>query len=357
MQKLRYHEPGTAPATLVTPPEQAGQKPVIRLIEYDAHSIEEREVEGVEGLLACLEGHKVSWIDVGGLGDVELLHHLGEHFRMHPLALEDILSVGQRSKVDEYEGQLFILLQMVNEDKGKELAFEQMSLLLGKQFVVTIQVPGRNVFGPVRQRLRTARGNARFMRRDYLAYALVDAVIDHYFPIVESLGESIEEMEETVLERPTREKLRDLHELRKDLILLWRAVWPARDVLARLSRDESGLISERTKPFLRDCYDNAMYVIDQLENYKDAIQNVMDLYVSSLSMRTNEVMRVLTVIACIFAPLTFIVGVHGMNFESMPLLHWKYGYLTVWLVIAAITVAMIVCFKSVGFSSRIVWLR
>jgi magnesium transporter len=346
MQKLRYHEPGTAPATLVAPPEQAGHKPVIKLIEYDAHSMEEHEVENVEEVFDCIENHKVSWIDVSGLGDVELLRQLGQHFRMHPLALEDILSPGQRPKVDEYEGQLFILLQMVYEDEEKELVFEQVSLLLGKQYLVTVQeVPGRDVFGPVRQRLREASGNARFMKSDYLAYALVDALIDHYFPIVESLGESIEEMQETVLERPTRERLLEVHEFRKALFQLRRAVWPARDVLARLWRDETGLISERTKPFLRDCYDNAMSIIDLLETYRDAIRNIMDLYLSSLSMRTNEVMRVLTVIACIFAPLTFIVGVYGMNFQGMPELHWKYGYIAVWLVMIAIAVAMFVYFK------------
>lgn len=346
MQKLRYHEPGTAPATLVAPPEQAGHKPVIKFIEYDAHSMEEHEVENVEEVFDCIENHKVSWIDVSGLGDVELLRQLGQRFRMHPLALEDILSPGQRPKVDEYEGQLFILLQMVYEDEDEELVFEQVSLLLGKQYLVTVQeVPGRDVFGPVRQRLREASGNARFMKSDYLAYALVDALIDHYFPIVESLGEAIEELQETVLERPTRERLLEVHEFRKALFQLRRAVWPARDVLARLWRDETGLISERTKPFLRDCYDNAMSIIDLLETYRDAIRNIMDLYLSSLSMRTNEVMRVLTVIACIFAPLTFIVGVYGMNFQGMPELHWKYGYIAVWLVMIAITVAMIVYFK------------
>src|SRR6516164_773501 len=346
MQKLRYHRPGTAPATLVAPAEQAGHKPVVKLIEYDAHSLEEHEVENVEEVFKCLENQKVSWIDISGLGDVELFRRLGQHFQFHPLALEDALSPGQRPKVDEYEGQLFILLQMAYEDKEEELIFEQVSLLLGKEYLVTIQeLPRRDVFNPVRQRLRAAAGNARFMKSDYLAYALVDAVIDHYFPIVESLGESIEEMQATVLERPTRKRLLEVHEFRKALLQLRRAVWPTRDVLARLWRDETGLISDRTKPFLRDCYDNAIYVIDLLESYRDAVRNIMDLYLSSVSIRTNEVMRVLTLIACIFSPLTFVVGIYGMNFERMPELHWKYGYIAVWLVMVAITVVMLVYFK------------
>jgi magnesium transporter len=346
MQKLRYHPPGTAPATLVAPPEQVGHKPIIHLIDYDAHSIEEHEIKNIEDIFGCLESEKVSWIDVGGLGDVELLRELGRHFRIHPLAMEDVMTPGQRPKVDEYEGQLFILLQMVYEDEDEELIFEQVSMVIGKKFVITIQeMPGRDVFDPVRQRLRDGGGNARFMASDYLGYALIDAVVDHFFPIVESLGESIEDLQESLLDLPTREKLESVHEFRKALSQLRRAVWPARDVCARLWRDETGLISDRTKPFLRDCYDNTMSIIDLLESYRDAIRNVMDLYISSLSMRTNEVMRVLTIISTIFIPLTFLVGVYGMNFEHMPELHWQFGYVALWVVMLTIALGMVAFFK------------
>jgi magnesium transporter len=206
-------------------------------------------------------------------------------------------------------------------------------------------MPGRDVFDPVRQRLREGGGNARFMGSDYLAYALIDAVVDHFFPIVESLGESIEDMQESLLELPTREKLEGVHDFRKALSQLRRAVWPARDVCARLWRDETGLISDRTKPFLRDSYDNTMSIIDLLESYRDAIRNVMDLYISSLSMRTNEVMRVLTIISTIFIPLTFLVGVFGMNFEYMPELHLEYGYVGIWTVMLAVALGMVAFFK------------
>jgi magnesium transporter len=346
MQKVRYHQPGTAPATLVVPPEQVGHKPIIKLIDYDAHSVEEREIHHVEDVFQCLENKKVSWIDVSGLGDVELLRQLGRHFHIHPLALEDVLITGQRPKVDEYDGQLFILLQMVYEDDDQELIFEQVSLVVGKNFVITIQeMPGRDVFDPVRLRIREGGGNARFMASDYLAYALIDAVVDHFFPIVESLGESIEDMQESLLELPTREKLEGVHEFRKALSQLRRAVWPARDVCARLWREETGLISDRTKPFLRDCYDNTMSIIDLLESYRDAIRNVMDLYISSLSMRTNEVMRVLTIISTIFIPLTFLVGVYGMNFEHMPELHMPFGYEALWAVMLIVALSMVAFFK------------
>ena len=303
-------------------------------------------MKNVEEVFECLGNHMVSWIDVAGLGDVDLIRRLGQEFRIHPLALEDALSPGQRPKVDEYEGQLFILLQMVYENEEEELVFEQVSLLLGKEYLITVQEQsGRDVFDSVRRRLREAGGNARYMKSDYLAYALVDAVVDHYFPIVETLGELIEELQETVLEKPTRERLLEVHEFRKALSQLRRAVWPARDVLARLWRDDTGLISARTKPFLRDCHDNIMALIDLMESYRDAVRDIMDLYLSSLSMRTNEVMRVLTLIACIFAPLTFIVGIYGMNFDAMPEIHWKFGYLTVWLVMIALTAGMLVYFK------------
>lgn len=346
MQKLRYHQPGTAPATLIVPPEQLGHKPVIKLIDYDAHSIEERPIQKIDEVFECLDSKRVSWIDVSGLGDVELLRKLGKHFRIHPLALEDVLTTGQRPKVDEYEGQLFVLLQMVYKGEAEEMIFEQVSLMVGKGFVITIQeMPGRDVFDPVRQRLREGAGFLRFMGSDYLAYALIDATVDHFYPIVESLGESIEDMQESILELPTRAKLEGVHEFRLALSQLRRAVWPSRDVCARLWRDETGLISDRTKPFLRDCYDNTMSIIDLLESYRDAIRNVMDLYISSLSMRTNEVMRVLTIISTIFIPLTFLVGIYGMNFQHMPELHWKYGYPGIWIIMLVVSFGMVGFFK------------
>jgi magnesium transporter len=352
MQKLHYHQPGTPPATLVVPPEHVGRKPVITLIEYDAYSIEERQVDSIEEVFGCLDNDKVSWINVDGLGDIHTLQQLGLQFRIHPLALEDILTAGQRPKLDEYDGQLFIVLQMAYEDKDEELIFEQVSLLIGEGYLITIQEePGRDVFNPVRQRLREGGGNARFMKSDYLAYALIDAMVDHYFPIVESLGECLESIENTLLEHPDREKLRDVHDLKQALSQLRRVIWPTRDLLGRLMRDETGVIAERTKPFLRDCYDHSVSIIDLLESYRDATGNIMELYVSSLSMRTSEVMRVLTVISSIFIPLTFVVGIYGMNFNpeaspfNMPELNWPFGYPAIMLLMFGIAIGMVLFFK------------
>lgn len=344
MQKLRYTAPGSAPATLVALPEQAGSKPKLQLIEYDAHSFQEREIEISD--LDSVHSSRVTWINVGGLGDVEILRKVGEHFQIHPLALEDVFNTGQRPHLDEYDEQLFIVLQMAYKETEGELVFEQVSLLLGKHYVITIQEDAAtDVFEPVRKRLREGLGNARFLRSDYLAYTLIDAVIDQYFPLSEALGDSIESMEEELLTAPNRDKLEKIHEFRQALAQLRRAVWPTREVLARLLRDESGLIAEKTKPFLRDCLDHVLAIADLLETYRDITSSFMDLYVSSLSMRTNDIMRVLTIISSIFIPLTFIAGLYGMNFAKMPELHWRFGYPAVLIIMLAVASGMILFFK------------
>jgi magnesium transporter len=352
MDKLRYPPPGTAPATLILPPEYQGRQPVVSLTEYDAHSIEERKVETIDDLLPCLENDKVSWINVDGLGDPEFFQRLGQHFRIHPLALEDIFNIGQRPKVDEYDRQLFIVLDMASKNKKEEVVFEQVCVLLAEKFVITIQEEDSgDVFDPVRQRLRDGAGNARFMKADYLAYVLIDAVIDQYFPIIESLGESMDDLQETLLDQPTRERLRELHEFKRLIGRISRAVWPQREVLGRLMRDETGLVAARTKPFFRDCYDHTVIMVDVLETFREGTRNIMDTYLSSISIRTNEIMRVLTVISSIFLPLTFIAGVYGMNFDpklspfNMPELKWPFGYPFAICLMLGVAVGMIVFLK------------
>jgi magnesium transporter len=351
MEKLRYPPPGTAPATLIVPPEYQGRKPVVSLTEYDAHSIEERKIETIDDLLSCLESDKVSWINVDGLGDPEFFQQLGLHFRIHQLALEDIFNLGQRPKLDEYDRQLFIVLDMAYENQKEEIVFEQVSVVLAEKFVITIQEQPGDVFNPVRQRLREAGGNARFMKADYLAYALIDAVIDQYFPIIESLGESMDDLQETLLDQPTRERVRELHEFKRLIARIRRAVWPQREVLGRMMRDETGLVAPRTKPFFRDCYDHTAIMLDLLDAFREAAGNIMDIYLSSISIRTSEIMRVLTVIASIFIPLTFIAAVYGMNFDpklspfNMPELEWPLGYPFAICLMLAVAIGMIVFFK------------
>lgn len=352
MQKLHYPPPGSGPSTVPVPSKSESHPTCIKLIEYDAHTFLEKEVSVVDELTDSLENDKVTWVNIEGLGSADLLRQIGQLFQIHTLAVTDILTLGQRPHLDAYDGQLFLLLQMVYHNEELELVFEQLSILVGERFVLTFQEePGHDVFEPVRIRLREGGGSARFLRNDYLAYALVDTVIDNYFPVVEKIGEVIEDLEETLLEKPTRENLRQVHDIRAALALLRRAVWPQRDVLLRLWHDDSGLFSDRTRPFIRDTYDHALALIDLLESYRDATVNFMDLYVSSLTMRTNEIVRVLTVISSIFIPLTFIAGVYGMNFDrtssvlNMPELSSPVGYPAVLLVMAAVAGGMVLYFK------------
>jgi magnesium transporter len=351
MDKLRYPPPGTAPATLIVPPEYQSVKPVISLFEYDAHSLQERTIGTIDDLLPYLESEKVSWINIDGLGDIEFFQQLALHFRIHPLALEDILNLGQRPKVEQYDRQLFIVLHMAYQSKEQEVIFEQVSIVLAERIVITVQERSGDVLDPVRQRLRDGVGNARFMRADYLAYALIDAVTDQYFPIIESLGDSMDDFQQTLLDQPTRERLNELHELRRLIARIRRAVWPQRDLLSQLARDESGLIADRTKPFLRDSYDNAVVILDMLESFRDATRNLMDLYLTSTTIRTNEIIRVLTIVTSIFIPLTFIAGIYGMNFDTkkgplnMPELEWPFGYLFALCLMLGVTIGMVAFFK------------
>jgi len=348
MDKLRYPPPGTAPATLNVPPECQNVKPVISLFEYDAHSFQECRIETIDDLLPCLESGKISWINIDGLGDIEFFQQLALHFRIHPLALEDILNLGQRPKVDEYESQLFVVLHTACERNKHEVMFEQVSIVLAERIVITVQERSGDVLNPVRQRLRDGVGNARFMRADYLAYALIDAVTDQYFPIIESLGESMDAFQQTLLDRPTRGQVNELHEFRRLIARIRRAVWPQRDVLSVLMRNESGLIAERTRPYFRDCYDNTVVMLDILESFSDATRNFMDLYLTSISIQTGEIMRVLTVVASIFIPLTFIAGIYGMNFDpkrgplNMPELEWPFGYLFAICLMLGVAIGMVV---------------
>ncbi len=351
MDKLRYPPPGSAPATLIVPPEYRSAKPVVSLIQYDAHTFEECSIGSVDELVPCLESQKISWINISGLGDLQLFQQLAAHFRIHQLALEDMLSLGQRPKVDEYDHQLFIVLDMAYETKKNEVTFEQVSIVLTDKIVITVQERTGDVLDSVRQRLREGAGNARFLKADYLAYALIDSLIDQYFPIIESLGASMDDFQQTLLDQPTRERVNELHDFRRLIARIRRSVWPHRDVLNRLIRDESGLIAARTRPYLRDCYDNTVVMLDMLESFRDATANFMDLYLSSIGIRTNEIMRILTLVSSIFIPLTFIAGVYGMNFDpnvsplNMPELRWRFGYIFAICSMLAVAAGMIIFFK------------
>lgn len=352
MFKMRHPLPGTAPATLTPLAPGEGLPPVIRLVEYDVRGVSEKVVATVEELPASsLDDGKVRWVEFNGLGDVEQLKALGEKYGLHPLALEDVMNTGQRPKAEVYDDQLFIVAQMMYRDGNDDrLCGEQISMFIIKGMLITIQEDDRNdVFDPVRERLRVGRGYIRKLGPDYLAYALIDAIIDHAFPILECIGEALELLEDELLERPTRACVGSLHELRRTLVHLRRAIWPERDLINALLHDETSLISKQTKVFLRDAYDHSVRIMDLVEGYRELCASLLELYLSAVSQRTNEIMRVLTVISAIFIPLTFVAGVYGMNFENMPELKTPVGYFVCLGVMAAIAGGQIVFFKRKGW--------
>lgn len=323
------------------------QGPVrLTLIDYDADQIEERELEDVDGCASLKDTPTVTWINVDGLQDVDCLQRLGDCFGLHPLLLEDVANTRQRPKLEEYPGYLYVVLKMFTAHDGEQLpTAEQLSLVLGPGFVISFQERAGDVFEGIRDRIRNGKGRIRQMGADYLLYALIDAIVDGYFVTCEELGEQIEEIESDLLHEPESSSVGRVHRLKRQVIFLRRSIWPLREVISGLMRGESPLISETTNVYLRDVYDHTIQVMDTVESARDVLGGLLDLYLSSLSNRMNEVMKVLTIIATIFIPLTFIAGIYGMNFEYMPELGWKWGYPVVLFIMAAIAVGMLVYFR------------
>lgn len=278
------------------------------------------------------------------MNDPAAIRELGETFGLHPLALEDVLNSGQRPKIDFTEHHAFLVLNLPHL-VGDEILLEQVSLFVGKGHLLSFCSGDGKAFEPVRERLRQGFGRIRSRGVEYLLYTLVDVVIDSGFPLLEDLGEQIEDLEERVLENPHKRILNTLHQLKRDLLLLRRALWPQREVISRLIQHDGELVDETLRPYFSDCYDHAVQIIDLIETYREMLSGMLDIYLSSLSNRMNDIMRVLTVIATIFIPLTFIVGVYGMNFNHMPELHWQYGYFGVWGIMIALAIGMLIAFK------------
>jgi magnesium transporter len=325
----RRTPPGAPPATLIADPNAS--HPVIHLFAYNADDVSEQEIHDPHRVRDVLDRWPVVWVDVEGLGDVETIRVLGEVFDLHGLALEDVLNTHQRPKIEQYGDYYFIVGRMVSLEKHLET--EQISLFLGKNFVLTFQEgrPG-DCLNTVRERIRQKRGRIREAGLDHLVYALLDAIVDSYFPILEEYGERLEAFEDEILTRPASNTIAHIHEVKRHLLTLRRAIWPQREIFNTLLRDENPLVTAETRLYLRDCYDHSTQIIDLVETYRELASDLTEVYLSSVSNRTNEIMRVLTVIATIFIPLTFISGLYGMNFNTeispfnMPELNWYFGY-------------------------------
>lgn len=324
-----HHKPvGSPPGTLKVP-EQA-QKTVITVMAYDQDELVEKTVEKVADIKPLLKKGRIAWINVDGLGDSELIEELGTLLDLHVLALEDVFNINHRPKVEEYDNEIFVIARMARI-LNNSLDIEQISLFIGKDYVLSFQERPGDCLEPVRERLRKGGRRIRFMGSDYLGYALIDAIVDGYFPVLEYYSDKLNDLEDVVLDNPDKTIVGQIHEIKQDLRELRHHIWPLREALSRLSGDMP-LIQDSTKLFLRDCYDHIIQIVDILETYRERAAGLTDLYLSSLSNKMNEVMKVLTIIATIFIPLSFIAGVYGMNFDpeasplNMPELSWYYGY-------------------------------
>ncbi len=347
----RRAAPGSAPGTLVADP--GAPVPQIRVMAYGPDGLEEASIARASDVTGWVGRRRVVWINVEGLGDADAVRTLGEIFKLHPLALEDVLNTHQRPKVERYGEELFVVARELR--LNDRLESEQFSLFLGPGFVLSFDEKQGDVFDPVRERIRRSSGRLRERGADFLAYALIDALIDSYFPMLETFGDRLEGIEDRIISRSRREDLAALHDAKRDLLMFRRAVWPTREALAGLTREEHSVIAPDTRVFLRDCYDHSVQIIDLIETYREVCSDLADLYLSSASHRLSEVMKLLAIISTIFIPLTFLAGVYGMNFDrgsgplSMPELGWRHGYLVFWIVSVVIASALLALFWRLGW--------
>ena len=337
---------GFVPGTLIHVGEKRAERVKITIIDYDEKQVQEEEIKTIEECFPFRDTSTVTWINVDGVYEIEIIEKLGERFGFHPLLLEDIVNTGQRPKLEDFDSCLFIVLKMLSyDDDERGIQSEQVSLILGTNFVISFQEKEGDIFNPIRERIRNAKGRIRKMGADYLIYSLMDAIIDNYFLILEKIGETIETAEERLVQDPTPRTLEVIHNSKTDTVLLRKSIYPLREVISGLERGESRLIKKSTHIFLRDIYGHTIQVIDMIETFRDMISGMLDIYLSSVSNRMNEVMKVLTIIATIFIPLTFIAGVYGMNFKYMPELNWRYGYIFAGGIMLLMVAGMLLYFK------------
>ncbi len=320
----------------------------ITLMDYDAQQYQEKILGDIQEAFPFKDTSSVTWINIDGVHRTDIVEAVGKHFNLHPLVLEDIVIVGQRPKTEDFDDHIFVLVKMLRYNaKEHVVLFEQISLIVGSNYVISFQeTVGGDVFDGVRNRIRTGKGRIRKMGADYLAYALIDAIVDNYFVVLEQVGERVEELEEAIVTDPDQHIANYVHSLKREITVLRKSVWPMREVVATLQRTENDLIQESTKIFLRDVYDHTIQTVDTMEVYRDMVAGIMDLYLSSLSHKMNSAMKVLTVIATIFMPLGFIASVFGMNFENFPEIHmdWMYPF-GFWAIILLVSGTMLYLFK------------
>jgi len=345
--KKRSRKAGLPPGALVHIGEKWSEQARISVMQYNEETLQEKELADVRELPVPSGASLTTWIHVDGLHDTAMLEQLGEKFDLHPLVLEDILNTDHRPKMEDMGPYIFVVLKCFAADVPAvaEVKAEQVSLILGPDYVLSLQEKESNLLAPIRERIRQNKGRIRKAGADYLAHAILDAVVDSYFLVLEDMGEEIDACEESLVNHPRSTILRRIHYLKRNMTILRKAVWPLREAVAALERSESSLIAEATNIYLRDVYDHTIQVMDTIESYRDTLSGMLDVYLSSLSNRMNEIMKVLTIIATIFIPLTFLAGVYGMNFDYMPELRWRWGYFMAWGVMIAVALVMLKLFR------------
>ena len=342
----RSRKSGLPPGSLVHIGPERTEKTRITVVDYGEGHFEEREIQSAAELAPYCGKSTVTWVDVVGIHEPRVIGEIGSQFKIHPLLMEDIMNTTQRPKIDDLGKYICLIVKLIRFDEAAgELRIEQLSLVFNDDVVLSFQESDSGIFRPLRERLRNGLGRIRAMGTDYLVYTLLDAVVDHYFVVMEWMGEKIDRFEDEVVAAPKRETLRNIQQLRDEILLVRRSVWPLREVVSLLERAESPLIDKTTAIYFRDVYEHTIQVMDTVDTYRDILSGMFDIYLSSISNRLNEVMKVLTIIATLFMPLTFLAGVYGMNFEHMPELKWRYGYFLVWAVMIAVALGMLVFFR------------
>lgn len=337
---------GLPPGSLVHVGDGLVHDSKITVVDYNREAVNEHDIGHIDEILTFMDRKSVTWVNIEGLSDISVVEAVGRFFDIHPLVLEDILNTHQRPKFEEYDEHLYIVLKALTlETEGFKVQYEQVSILLMHDVIITFKEKRDNLFQPLRTRLQNTSSRIRTFGVDYLAYAMLDTIIDQNFLLLDSLDESVDEIEDELLDQPTAMTLAKIQKIKRELIFIRRAVSPLRDLLSAIIRTDSGLIQEKTHLYFRDVLDHVLRVTEAIESYRDILGSLLDIYISSVSNRMNEVMKVLTVFASIFIPLTFIVGIYGMNFDYMPELHWKWAYPTLWLLLVAIPAGLIVFFK------------
>ena len=342
----RSDKAGLEPGTLMYVGDKKVESSRITVIDYDESGYLEKEVASVEECFPFKDTATVTWINVDGVQDAAVIGKLGAKFDIHPLVLEDIMTTTQRPKAEDLGNAVFVVVRMIECDRdGTGLTADQLSLLIGPNFVLSFQETPGDCLGPVRERIRGGKGRIRKLGPDYLAYSLIDAVVDNYFFVLEKLGERIDGLEEGLVAGPGREMLHEIHALKREMIGLRKSVWPLREVVGGLERLDTPLVKNTTDVFLRDLYDHVVQVIDTVESDREILTSMLETYLSSVSNRMNEIMKVLTIISTIFIPITFLVGLYGMNFKYMPEIGWRWSYPIVWAVILASVGGMLHYFR------------